>query len=52
MGTKHEFDFDFTKLKKVPIEQVTPNEWNPKDKDTKEYKQKKFYFSIIKKPIN
>lgn len=39
MGTTHEFDFDFTKLKKVPIEQVKPNGWNPKDKDTKEYKQ-------------
>lgn len=39
MGTTHEFDFDFTKLKKVPIEQVKANGWNPKDKDTKEYKQ-------------
>lgn len=39
MGTKHEFDFDFTKLKKVPIDQVKANGWNPKDKDTKEYKQ-------------
>lgn len=39
MGTTHEFDFDFTKLKKVPISQVKPNGWNPKDKDTKEYKQ-------------
>lgn len=39
MAVKHEFDFDFTKLKKVPIEQVKANGWNPKDKDTKEYKQ-------------
>lgn len=36
---RHEFDFDFTKLKKVPVEQIQANGWNPKDKDTKEYKQ-------------
>ncbi len=37
--TKHDFDFDFTKLKQVPISSVRANGWNPKDKDTKEYKQ-------------
>lgn len=35
----HEFDFDFTKLKEVDISEVQPNAWNPKNKDTKEYKQ-------------
>ena len=36
---KHDFDFDFTKLKEVPISSVRANGWNPKDKDTKEFKQ-------------
>lgn len=35
----HDFDFDFTKLKKVSVEAIQANGWNPKDKDTKEYKQ-------------
>lgn len=39
MATKHDFDFDFTKLKEVKVSEVKPNGWNPKDKDTKEYKQ-------------
>ena len=36
---KNEHDFDFTKIKKVKITDVQANEWNPKDKDTKEYHQ-------------
>lgn len=36
---EHKFDFDFTKLKKVNISEVSVNGWNPKDKNTKEYKQ-------------
>lgn len=31
--------FDQTKLKIVPIEQVTPNTWNPKEKGTPEYEK-------------
>ena len=33
--------FDATKLKIVPIDEVRPNTWNPKEKDTEEYKQVK-----------
>lgn len=29
--------FDLTKLKTVPIEEVRPNTWNPKEKGTSEY---------------
>jgi hypothetical protein len=32
---------DLSKLQVVPIEQVRPNSWNPKDKDTKEYQDVK-----------
>lgn len=35
---QHEFDFDLNKLKKVNIDEVRPNTWNPKDADTDEYK--------------
>lgn len=34
-------DFDPTKVKKVSINDVVPNTWNPKEKDTKEYKKVK-----------
>lgn len=34
-------DFDPQKVKKVNIEDVIPNTWNPKEKDTKEYKKVK-----------
>ena len=35
----HKFDFDPSKLKKVPIDDVVPNGYNPKEKDTKEFKK-------------
>lgn len=35
---KHEFDFNLDKLKMVDINDVRPNEYNPKNSDTKEYK--------------
>jgi hypothetical protein len=34
-------EFDAKKLTIVPIEQVRPNTWNPKDKDTVEYEKVK-----------
>lgn len=36
-----EIKFDPTKIKIVPIEQVRPNTWNPKDKNTPEYEKVK-----------
>ena len=36
--TKHKFDFDLKKLQVVDIETVRPNEYNPKNPDTKEFK--------------
>lgn len=33
--------FDTSKVKIVPIEQLEPNPWNPKEKGTKEYEQVK-----------
>ena len=33
-----EKDFDPTKILKVPIDKVEPNDYNPKEKNTKEYK--------------
>lgn len=36
---KQQIVIDPRKLKVVPISQVRPNTWNPKDKDTREYKQ-------------
>lgn len=36
--TKHKFDFDLKKLKVVDINNVRPNEYNPKNPDTKEFK--------------
>lgn len=32
-------DFDPTKIKKVSIDKVIPNTWNPKEKNTKEYEK-------------
>lgn len=37
-ATQNEISFDISKLKVVPIDQVRPNGYNPKDKDTQEYK--------------
>lgn len=34
-----EIVFDVKKLKVVPIDEVRPNSWNPKDKNTEEYKK-------------
>lgn len=34
-----ESDFDPSKIKKVPIFDVSPNDYNPKKKNTKEYEQ-------------
>ena len=31
-------DFDPSKIIKVPIDKVEPNDYNPKEKNTKEYK--------------
>ena len=31
-------DFDPNKIIKVPIDKVEPNDYNPKEKNTKEYK--------------
>jgi len=42
-------DFEPNKLKEVDIEKVIPNTWNPKEKDTKEYK--KVLDSVFKKGL-
>lgn len=33
-GNRMELTFDISKIKTVPIEQVQPNSWNPKDRET------------------
>lgn len=33
------YEFDVSKIKKVSIEKVVPNGWNPKEKDTAEYQK-------------
>lgn len=37
----NQLKLDFTKLKVVDINSIRPNEWNPKDRDTKEYQDVK-----------
>jgi len=37
----NEIDFDKDKISIVPIDQVHPNSWNPKDKDTEEFRRVK-----------
>ena len=46
-------DFDPTKIKRVPIDDVEPNDYNPKEKDTPEYQNvlKSLQINGLKQPI-
>lgn len=46
-------DFDPTKVRKVPIDDVEPNDYNPKEKDTPEYQNvlKSLQINGLKQPI-